>query len=584
MSLVGTKIGQFEVIEELGRGGMATVYKAYQESLNRYVALKVLLPSLAQDANLVQRFLREAEAAAALKHPHVITIHDIGSQGDLHYIVAEYLEGLTLAQLLEQEGQLSSERVLHIVQQVADALDHAHRQGYVHRDIKPSNIMINPAQNDHVTLMDFGLVRVVGGSQLTRSGSIVGTPDYMSPEQAKGQELDQRADIYSLGVTVYHMLTGIVPFAKPTPHAVMMAHVTEEPPSMTSLGQQTPIEVEAVVIKSMAKEPQDRYQWAGEMARDLENAITSTGLNTIDSLEELARSVPVAGAPPSQPSTPVAGTLEPTPTAKVPEPIPTPAAPEPVPTPAALAKGGKKSRPKWLWPLVGVLAAGLIVVLILACVVGVPLFQRLLANEPPATATIPPTTPPTPTPRPRGAPVYQEDFTTAGQEWEISTGEDADYRVEGGVYTIEVKRGNWIAWNTIGLDFDDFEIEFEVTLVEGDSYNDAGLLFRFQDRDNYYELDINGEKSLAVGKEIDGEWHQILDWTEALVIQGFGSVNRVRLVAQGNQFEVWVNDQEVARFSDDTYSSGGIAPVVTAYDDPPARATYDNIRIWELGP
>jgi hypothetical protein len=243
-----------------------------------------------------------------------------------------------------------------------------------------------------------------------------------------------------------------------------------------------------------------------------------------------------------------------------------------------------RRRPKWLWPLIGVLGAGLVVVLILACLVGAPLLKRLLEDEPPATVALAPTVRPTITPRMRAEPAYREDFTAPGQEWEISSGENADYRVEGGVYSIAVKAQNWIAWNAVGVEFDDFEIEFEVALVEGDSYNDAGLLFRFQDRDNYYELDINGEQSLAVGKQIDGEWVQILDWTESPAIQGFGSVNRVRLIAQGDQFEVLVNDQSVARFGDETYSGGGIAPVVTAYDEPPARATFDNIRIWELGP
>jgi hypothetical protein len=254
-----------------------------------------------------------------------------------------------------------------------------------------------------------------------------------------------------------------------------------------------------------------------------------------------------------------------------------------------------------LWPLIGILAAGLLVVTILTCVVGLPLLGRLAQ----ATATTAPTPTPTPsstlaaathTPAPTATtavpttlpqtsdPVYQEDFSAPGSEWEISEGENAEYRVEGGVYSIQVHKENWIAWNQVGLDFDDFEIEFEVALVEGDRYNDAGLLFRFQDRDNYYELDLNGEGSFTVGKQIDGEWHQILNWTNSPAIQPIGYVNRVRLIAQGNQFEVIVNDLTVGRFVDDTYSSGNIAPVVTAYDAPPARATFDNIRIWELGP
>jgi hypothetical protein len=235
---------------------------------------------------------------------------------------------------------------------------------------------------------------------------------------------------------------------------------------------------------------------------------------------------------------------------------------------------------------------------ILICVVGVPLFNRLLADVPTATVAAAPTAVPTATlgssatsgpkstattaPQP-GDSVYQEDFVSPGPEWEISSGENADYGIEGGVYSIEVKRQNWIAWNSIGGVYDDFVIEFEVALVDGDSYNDAGLLFRFQDRDNYYELDINGEGSYAVGKQVDGEWVQIVEWTSSSALQSLGAVNRVRLIADGDQFEVIANGQTIDRFADGDYPSGDIAPVVTAYDDPPARATFDNIRIWDLG-
>lgn len=243
--------------------------------------------------------------------------------------------------------------------------------------------------------------------------------------------------------------------------------------------------------------------------------------------------------------------------------------------------------------MIGILAAGLIVVMILTCVVGIPLLGRLTQARATATNTSAPATH-TPAPTSTTAlltsapqaeePAYQEDFAAPGDEWEISEGESATYRIEGGVYTIQVHQENWIAWNTIGLEFDDFEIEFEVALVDGDTYNDAGVLFRFQDRDNYYELDLNGEGSFAVGKQIDGEWYQILDWTGSPAIQAFGSVNRVRLIARGDQFEMIVNGQTIGRFVDDTYQSGGIALVVTAYDDPPAKATFDNLRIWALGP
>jgi tRNA A-37 threonylcarbamoyl transferase component Bud32 len=616
MNLVGTTLGQFQIVEELGRGGMATVYKAYQASLQRHVALKVLAPALAQDMDVVKRFLREAQTAAALRHANVITIYDVGSDEDIHYIVAEYLEGITLAQLLDtQGGALPLARIMHIVRQVSDALDYAHARGYVHRDIKPSNIMVDPARDDHVTLMDFGLVQVASGSRITRSGYIVGTPDYMSPEQAKGEPIDRRTDVYSLGVTTYHMLTGNVPFAKPTPHAVLLAHVMEEPPAMSALGTVTPPEVEAVVIKSMAKDPADRYDWASDMANDLETAITAVDLGALDTGALAPQPAPDAPAPAAR-STPVF------PSGRAPDvaaPSPAPAvqerpsaattAPEAVPLVRRAPGGtpGRSTRPRWLWPVVGLLAAGTLVVLVLACVLLIPVLNRLaqgaaMATVAPSatpvatarpTATLSPTVAPTATPASEataeadtdptveaGGPLYMEDFSSPGAEWEVSENEGARYRVDAGAYSIEVIKTNWIAWNLIGQELADFEVEFEVALVEGDRYNDAGLLFRFQDADNYYEIDINGEGSFAIGKEVNDEWVQIVEWTSDPSVQAFGRVNRVRLVAEGTRFTLYINDEYLASFSDDSFGSGGIGPVVTAYDEPPARATFDNIKIW----
>jgi hypothetical protein len=180
-------------------------------------------------------------------------------------------------------------------------------------------------------------------------------------------------------------------------------------------------------------------------------------------------------------------------------------------------------------------------------------------------------------------PLYREDFTKPGDEWEIGETDEAEYKVEGGVYSIEVRKENWIAWNLIGGEFADFVLEFEVALVEGDVYNDSGCLFRFQGKDDYYELDINGDGSYAVGKEVEDEWIEIVDWTYDSAIQPLGQVNRVRLIADGETFTLHINDQFMTQFTDTSFLSGGIAPVVTAYDEPPARATFDNIQIWEIG-
>ena len=208
--LQGRLLGRYQVVEELGRGGMGVVYRAYQPSLNRHVAIKVLPPQLSLDQQLVGRFQREARAAANLRHPNIVVIYDVGEEKGIHYIVMEYLEGRTLKQLVEEEGPLHPKRAAHIVEQVAAALDYAHQRGFVHRDVKPANIFVGPG--DHVTLTDFGIAKAASETQqLTRTGTLMGTPEYMAPEQATGGEVDHRTDLYALGVVLYQMLTGHVP-------------------------------------------------------------------------------------------------------------------------------------------------------------------------------------------------------------------------------------------------------------------------------------------------------------------------------------------------------------------------------------
>ena len=272
MDLEGKQLGQYQIIEELGRGGMAVVYKAYQPSLNRFVAIKVLPPQFAFDEEFVQRFLREARSAAALHHPNIMTIHDISHQDGYYFIVMEFVEGKTLDRLVADSGRLPLPRIQRIIAQVVGALEHAHQRGLIHRDIKPTNIMVDEQRNDHVTLMDFGLVRAAEDSGLTKTGTIVGTPEYMSPEQAEGEDIDHRTDIYSLGVVLFKMLTGRVPFSRSTPHAVLIAHMTQEPPSISSISPGLPAPLEAVVRKALAKNVDERYTRASELARDFDLA------------------------------------------------------------------------------------------------------------------------------------------------------------------------------------------------------------------------------------------------------------------------------------------------------------------------
>ena len=269
LNLVDKTLGSYQILQEIGRGGMGVVYRAYQPSLNRYVAIKVLPPALAYDRELVERFLREARAAAKLRHPNIVVIHDVGQQGGLYYIVMELIEGHTLAQLIERQGALPLARTVRIVQQVGDALDYAHQGGFIHRDVKPANIFVGP--NDHVTLTDFGIAKAAAGTSLTRTGALMGTPEYMAPEQATGQPVTPAVDQYALGIVAYQMLSGQVPFHAESPHAVLYQHVQQPPPPLPAQLSLPPT-VSAVLGRALAKEPLQRFASTGEFAEALAQA------------------------------------------------------------------------------------------------------------------------------------------------------------------------------------------------------------------------------------------------------------------------------------------------------------------------
>jgi len=264
------KLGKYKIVEEVGRGGFAAVYKAVDTTLSRTVALKVLAPHLLWDPTFVQRFQREAEVAANLDHPNIVTIYEVSQIEGVYLIAMRFLEGRTLSQILEAEGPLPVSRVQALIEQIASALDYAHARGFVHRDVKPSNVMV--ADDGRATLTDFGLVKAGEGTKLSTTGVVFGTPEYMSPEQAEGKVLDAQSDIYSLGVVLYEMLAGRAPFVADTTPAVMYKHV-HEPPPLEELPSDLPQGVVAVVEKALAKKRKARYQSAGEMARALTAAI-----------------------------------------------------------------------------------------------------------------------------------------------------------------------------------------------------------------------------------------------------------------------------------------------------------------------
>jgi serine/threonine protein kinase len=280
-SLEGQTIGKYRVLEALGRGGMAQVFRAYHPQLDRYVAIKVLRSDLVEHEEFLARFRREAHAVSGLRHPNIVQVFDFDVQDEQYYMVMELLEGNTLRARLN-EYRTRGERmplveVLRILVDVLNGLGYAHTEGVIHRDIKPANIMLT--KRDQAVVTDFGIAQIVGSTQYTVSGALMGTLSYMAPEQGLKGHCDARSDIYSLGIVLYEMLTGYTPFDADTPLAILMKHLNDPLPLPSKIDPALPAVLEPIVLKALAKDPEDRYQSAAEMIAALQQAIES-GLPT----------------------------------------------------------------------------------------------------------------------------------------------------------------------------------------------------------------------------------------------------------------------------------------------------------------
>ena len=295
---IGTKLGKYEITELLGRGGMAEVYKAYHSKLGRYVAIKILHGFLVGGEDFLARFEREARAIAGLRHPHIVQIHDFDAEADTYYMVMEFIDGGNLQSRMVEASKtksyLPTRMILSNLGQVAEALDYAHHQGIIHRDLKPSNILLDKAGNAY--LADFGIARIISTTQFTATGSLIGTPTYMSPEQGKGEEIGPASDIYSLGIILYEQFLGRAPFMADTPLAIIHQHIHNPLPKPKALRPDLPVAVEAVLLKALEKQPEARYQSAIELYQALERAISSDAVAhfeaPLEQVEPLPREKP----------------------------------------------------------------------------------------------------------------------------------------------------------------------------------------------------------------------------------------------------------------------------------------------------
>jgi len=407
---VGENIGPYRIIEQFGQGGMATVFKAYHASLDRYVALKALHPAFNQDPNFEARFQREARVVAKLEHPNIVPIYDYAEYEKRPYLVMKFIEGVTLKARMDQKP-LSANEITKIVEAVGSALSYAHKQGVLHRDIKPSNVLL--ANDGQIYLADFGLARIAQSGESTLSSDmIMGTPQYISPEQAMGKsDLDARTDLYSFGVMLYEMAVGKVPFNADTPFSIIHDHIFSPLPLPRAVNPNVSEAVERVLLKALAKERDDRF----EDASHLVNAFKEAWNRPKIPMQESGTRISQAEAKPTETSEPtkVASapvSLESTRIKEVPSVVPKG---EEKPVETVAVPGSKKKRSPWIW--IGA------VVVVIACLAGLLIFRnirnnRLLARQPDASVQVPGEQPP-PDEQPGRSQPAEEHLNLALEAW-----------------------------------------------------------------------------------------------------------------------------------------------------------------------
>ena len=617
----GLTLGRYELRRRVAQGGMAEVYLGYDRRVRRRVAIKVLY---GRDESFVRRFEREALAVGTLSHDHILPLYDFGEQRPWYYLVMPYIEGGTLREYLLQRKRLSLEEAASFIDQVASALQYAHDHGVVHRDVKPSNILLRP--DGYAYLVDFGLAKaMMGAESLTTDGAMVGTPEYMAPEQSNGLN-DYRSDIYSLGVILYQMLTGRVPFTAETPVAISLKHIQIEPIPPRAINSEIPEGVEEIILKAMAKDPTERYQEAQALSAAYWQALqpeqTCSNANgpALTSTLEVDSKLSSENAQKNAASSATTKVLpekerELMQRHLTPMLFPLleksqPSQPSPASNPSILRK---RHRP-------GVTALSCLLALILLVTLGLawtiqPANGGNLKHRTQSLNTQQEVTNLTATAQAQlqvqatmaaqsrvqatagitssigaGKILYGDTLTnpdaapstdTTGG-W-VDDGLQCSFKADG--YHVQTYSPHTAAWcYSNQQQFSDVVITAQAQLLRGDIY---GLLFRLSPvRREFYVLELNslGEYRFvrATGRD-PSQWLTLIDWTHSnAILSGYGHINTFLVVAKGSQFRFYINQQLiVTNFSDSLYSSGLIGFLVGGDSAGGSEAVFSNVWVFQ---
>jgi serine/threonine protein kinase len=535
----GQMLGAYRIINKIGQGGMASVYKAYQPSMDRNVAIKVLPSQLAESQEFTARFQQEARIIARLEHPHILPVFDYGESDGVTYFVMRYLEAGTLKNKMEA-SPLSWNEIDRLFTQLAEALGYAHSHGVVHRDLKPANALVDEQGN--LFLTDFGIAKLLESAspRLTQTDAIMGTPAYISPEQAKALPVDKRSDIYSLGIILYEMVTGRVPFVADTPLAVILKHVSDPLPLPSVIKSDIPESIERVILKSLAKEPEDRYSSAAEFLNAWKRALEE---------KDIVR--------------------------RAPERIPTPASRAGMPLgqtqgrPASAPKASPKSGSITGW-IIGCAAGACL----LLSVAGIAIFASgsLLSpatDIPQPTQTKKPLPPPsTQTPLPTAPPVntaeilLEDDFSN--DTWGTLTDSDNSVEYDGETLRIQIFKENWFVWSTPnGEVYENIHTEVTVNNNDGVPTTSFGIMCHNQGAvSSYYYLAMAPDGEYVIGLTVAGEAGVFLtnndEWAFSDLIEENKSSYRVGADCGNGTLTLYVDGKLIDSVSDDTYTNGGI--------------------------